>query len=144
MKKKEHLVKGLEWVEARVPNYAEMVEFYHHTLGLPVNFEEERHDFIQFRIGGSKTYLALLDAKKTGSEYIQGFIPTLEVSDLDKFVSRMKKKGMKFAKRIVGGEHVRLIDFYDTGGRLLQAFEFKNGSRNDSPRTSLSTNNTHL
>ena len=128
MKKKEHLVKGLEWVEARVPNYAEMVEFYHRTLGLPVNFEEERQDFIQFRIGGSKTYLALLDAKKTGSEYIQGFIPTLEVSDLDKFVSRMKK-GVKFAKRIVEGEHVRLIDFYDTGGHLLQAFEFKRKSK---------------
>ncbi len=119
----------MEWVEARVPNYAEMVEFYHRTLGLPVNFEEERKDFIQFKIGGSKTYLALLDAKKTGSEYIQGFVPTLEVSDLDRFVSRMKKKGVKFTKRVVEGEHVRLIDFYDTGGRLLQAFEFKRKSK---------------
>jgi len=119
----------LEWVEARVPIYAEMVEFYHRTLGLLVNFEEERKDFIQFRIGGSKTYLALLDAKKTGSEYAQGFIPTLEVSDLDRFVSRMKNKGVKFAKRIVEGEHVRLIDFYDTGGHLLQAFEFKRKSK---------------
>jgi len=52
-----------------------MVEFYHRTLGLPVNFEEERKDFIQFRIGSSKTYLALLDAKKTGSEYIEGSSP---------------------------------------------------------------------
>ena len=69
-------MKGLEWVEARVPNYAEMVEFYHHTLGLPVNFEEERHDFIQFRIGGSKTYLALLDAK-TGSSISRGSSPPL-------------------------------------------------------------------
>ena len=129
MKKKEHLVKGLEWVEARVPNYAEMVEFYHHTLGLPVNFEEERKDFIQFRIGGSKTYLALVNAKKTGSENIQGFIPTLEVSDLDRFVGSMKKKGVKFAKRIVEGEHVRLIDFYDSSGHLLQAFEFKRKSK---------------
>ena len=129
MKKKEHLVKGLEWVEARVPIYAEMVEFYHRTLGLLVNFEEERKDFIQFRIGSSKTYLALLDAKKTGSEYIEGFIPTLEVSDLDRFVSRMKKKGVKFTKRVVEGEHVRLIDFYDTGGRLLKAFEFKRKSK---------------
>ena len=106
-----------------------MVEFYHRTLGLPVNFEEERKDFIQFRIGSSKTYLALLDAKKTGSEYIEGFIPTLEVSDLDRFVSRMKKKGVKFTKRVVEGEHVRLIDFYDTGGHLLQAFEFKRKSK---------------
>ena len=129
MKKKEHLVKGLEWVEARVPIYAEMVEFYHRTLSLLVNFEEERKDFIQFRIGSSKTYLALLDAKKTGSEYIEGFIPTLEVSDLDRFVSRMKKKGVKFTKRVVEGEHVRLIDFYDTGGRLLKAFEFKRKSK---------------
>ena len=119
----------MEWVEARVPIYAEMVEFYHRTLGLLVNFEEERKDFIQFRIGGSKTYLALLDAKKTGSEYAQGFIPTLEVSDLDRFVSRMKNKGVKFAKRIVEGEHVRLMDFYDTGGHLLQAFEFKRKSK---------------
>ncbi len=129
MKKKEHLAKGLEWVEARVPNYAEMVEFYHRTLGLPVNFEEERKDFIQFRIGGSKTYLALVNAKKTGSENIQGFIPTLEVSDLDRFVGRMKKKGVKFAKRIVEGKHVRLIDFYDASGCLLQAFEFKRKSK---------------
>ncbi len=106
-----------------------MVEFYHRTLGLPVNFEEERKDFIQFRIGSSKTYLALLDAKKTGSEYIEGFIPTLEVSDLDRFVSRMKKKGVKFTKRVVEGEHVRLIDFYDTGGPLLKAFEFKRKSK---------------
>ena len=129
MKKKERLVKGLEWVEARVPNYAEMVEFYHRTLGLPVNFEEERKDFIQFRIGGSKTYLALLDAKKTGSESSQGFIPTFEVSNLDRFVSRMKRKGVKFAKRIVEGEHVRLIDFYDGSGRPLQAFELKRKSK---------------
>ena len=73
--------------------------------------------------------MALLDAKKTGSEHIQGFIPTLEVSDLDRFVSRMKKKGVKFAKRVVEGEHVRLTDFYVTGGRLLQAFEFKRKSK---------------
>src|SRR5947209_14420660 len=98
MKKKEHLVKGLEWVEARVPNYAEMVEFYHHTLGLPVNFEEERKDLIQFRIGGSKTYLARLDAKKTGSAYIQGFIRTLAVCDLDRADSRMKEEGVSCAK----------------------------------------------
>ncbi len=38
-------------VEARVPNYAEMIDFYHRTLGLAVNFEEEDKEFIQFRVG---------------------------------------------------------------------------------------------
>ena len=41
----------------------------------------------------------------------------------------MKKKGAKFAKRMVEGEQVRMMDFHDTGGRLLQAFEFKRKSK---------------
>ncbi len=76
-----------------------------------------------------KTYLALLDARKTGSGLTSGFIPTLEVSNLDRFVSRMKKKGVKLGKKVVEGEHVRLIDFYDCSGHLLQAFEYKRKAR---------------
>ena len=144
MKKKEHLVKGLEWVEARVPNYAEMVEFYHRTLGLPVNFEEERKDFIQFRIGGSKAYLALLDAKKTGSEYTQGFIPTLEVSDLDRFVGRMKKKGCEVRQEDRRGR-ARATDRLLRCKRLLASgIRVQTEVEMTCLGLSLSTNNAHL
>lgn len=117
--------KGLEWVEARVPNYEVMKKFYRNTLGLPLNFEEERKDFIQFKVGGSKTYLALLDLKKTGMTKSGGFVPTFEVPDLQKFVHSMKEKGVKVGRRIVEGDHVRLVDFFDPNGNLLQAFEWK-------------------
>ena len=117
--------KGLEWVEARVPNYEEMKKFYRSTLGLPLNFEEERKDFIQFKVGPSKTYLALLDTKKTGMTRRSGFVPTFEVQDLDKFIQSMKKKGVKVGRRIAEGDHVRLVDFFDPNGNLLQAFEWK-------------------
>ena len=65
--------KGLEWVEARVSNYEEMKKFYKGILGLPLNFEEERKDFIQYKVGPSKTYLALLDTKKTRDDTVKGF-----------------------------------------------------------------------
>lgn len=117
--------KGLEWVEARVPNYEEMKKFYRGTLGLPLNFEEERKDFIQFRVGPSKTYLALLDVRKTGMRRANGFVPTFEVSNLDRFIRTMKKKGVKVGRNIAEGDHVRLVDFFDPNGNLLQAFEWK-------------------
>ncbi|HVH14898.1 MAG TPA: VOC family protein [Candidatus Angelobacter sp.] len=121
--------KGLEWVEARVQNYEEMKKFYRRTLGLPLNFEEERKDFIQFKVGPSKTYLALLDTKKTGMARRSGFVPTFEVPDLDKFVRSMKKKGVKVGRRVAEGDHVRLVDFFDPNGNLLQAFEWKHKQR---------------
>jgi predicted enzyme related to lactoylglutathione lyase len=121
--------KGLEWVEARVPNYEEMKRFYRSTLGLPLNFEEERKDFIQFKVGPSKTYLALLDTKKTGMTKRNGFVPTFEVQDLDKFIQSMKRKGVKVGRRIAEGDHVRLVDFFDPSGNLLQAFEWKRKQR---------------
>ena len=117
--------KGLEWVEARVSNYAEMKKFYRGILSLPLNFEEERKDFIQFKVGPSKTYLALLDTKKTGVTKSKGFIPTFEVSDLDRFIQSMKQKKVRVGRRIAEGDHVRLVDFYDPNGNLLQAFEWK-------------------
>ncbi|MBI3859104.1 MAG: VOC family protein [Thaumarchaeota archaeon] len=115
----------LEWVEARARNYERLKEFYGKTLGLPLNFEEERKDFIQFKVGPSKTYLAILDTKKTGMTRADGFVPTFEVSDLKKFIRGMKRKGVKVGEHIAEGDHVRLVDFYDPNGNLLQAFQWK-------------------
>lgn len=120
---------GLEWIEARVPNYEKMKHFYGKVLGLPLNFEEERKDFIQFKVGASKTYLALLDLKKTGMTRAKGFVPTFEVRDLGAFIRSMKRKGVKVGRHIVEGDHVRLVDFFDLNGNLLQAFEWKRKSR---------------
>ncbi len=107
MTRRNSLILGLEWVEARVPNYEKMKEFYRNILPLPLNFEEDRRDFIQFKVAGSKTYLALLDTKKTCVKPSAGFIPTLEVSDLDKFVKTMRKKesGLEnvFSKAMMSG-----------------------------------------
>lgn len=121
--------KGLEWVEARVPNYEEMKKFYRKTLGLPLNFEEERKDFIQFKVGASKTYLALLDLKKTGMTKSSGFVPTFEVPDLQTFVRSMRKKGVRVGRHVAEGDHVRLVDFYDPNRNLLQAFEWKKSEK---------------
>jgi catechol 2,3-dioxygenase-like lactoylglutathione lyase family enzyme len=118
-------MKGLEWIEARVPNYERMKRFYRNGPGLPLNFEEERKNFVQFKVGSSKTYLALLDLKKTGMTRSKGFVPTFEVSDLEKFVGSLREKGVRVGRRVVEGEHVRLVDFYDPSGNLLQAFEWK-------------------
>jgi predicted enzyme related to lactoylglutathione lyase len=118
-------VTRLDWVEARVSNYAEMKRFYGKTLGLSLSFEEERKDFVQFKVGSSKTYIALLDVKRTGMTRARGFIPTLEVPSLNAFIRSMKRKGVKVGQHIVEGEHVRLVDFFDPNGNLLQAFEWK-------------------
>ncbi len=115
----------LEWVEARVSNYEEMKRFYKTVLGLPLNFEEERKDFIQYKVGNSKTYLALLNTVKTGMAKAKGFVPTFEVPDLDRFVKQMKKQKVRVGRRIAEGDHVRLVDFYDPNGNLLQAFQWK-------------------
>jgi predicted enzyme related to lactoylglutathione lyase len=125
MGRRNRATTGLEWVEARVPNYKKMKRFYGTTLGLRLNFEEDRGDFIQFRVGSSKTCLALLDVKKTGMRRAKGFIPTFEVLNLDVFIRSMKRKGVKAARHILEGEHVRLVDFYDPNGNLLQAFQWK-------------------
>ena len=118
----------MEWVEARLDNYEEMKKFYMTTLGLPLNFEEERKDFIQFKVGSSKTYLALLDTKKTGMTHANGFVPTFEVSSLDAFIRSMKRKGVRVGNHVAEGDHVRLVDFYDPNGNLLQAFQWKKKS----------------
>ena len=55
----------------------------------------------------------------------KGFVPTFEVSDLDKLIQSMKKERVRVGRRIVEGDHVRLVDFYDPSGNLLQAFEWK-------------------
>jgi len=115
----------LEWVEARVGNYDEMKRFYKTVLRLPLNFEEERKDFVQYRVGNSKTYLALLNTVKTGMTKAKGFVPTFEVPDLDQFIKRMKKQKVRVGPRIAEGDHVRLVDFYDPNGNLLQAFQWK-------------------
>jgi predicted enzyme related to lactoylglutathione lyase len=119
----------LEWVEVRASNYEKLKEFYGKTLGLPLNFEEERKDFVQFKVGTSKTYLAILDIKKTGMTKADGFVPTFEVPDLGRFISRMKKKGVTVGDHVAEGDHVRLVDFYDPNGNLLQAFQWKRKSR---------------
>ena len=102
----------------------EMKRFYRNTLGLQLNFEEERKGFIQFKVGSSKTYLALLDLK-TGMTRSRGFVPTFEVPDLRRFVQSMREKGVRVGWRIVEGGHVRLVDFFDPNGNLPQAFEWK-------------------
>jgi catechol 2,3-dioxygenase-like lactoylglutathione lyase family enzyme len=126
--KRSHAPTGLEWVEARVANYEEMKRFYVKTLGLPLNFEEERKDFIQFKVGSSKTYLALLDVKRTGMTRAKGFVPTFEVRSLDQFIRSMKRKGVRVGRHVIEGDHVRLVDFLDPNGNLLQAFEWKRKS----------------
>ena len=119
------IASRLEWVEARADNYERMKEFYGKTLGLPLNFEEERKDFIQYKVGRSKTYLAILNTRKTGMTKAGGFVPTFEVLDLGKFIGRMKKNGVKVGKHVAEGDHVRLVDFYDPNDNLLQAFQWK-------------------
>ncbi len=121
--------RKLEWVEARVRNYEKMKRFYRTVLGLPLNFEEERKDFIQFKVGPSKTYLALLDTMKTGMTKSRGFVPTFEVSNLDKFTGSMKARKVRVGRRIAEGDHVRLVDFYDPNRNLLQAFQWKRKSK---------------
>ena len=120
--------RKLEWVEARVGNYERMKKFYSRVLGLSLNFEEERKDFIQYKVGSSKTYLALLDTVKTGMTKCKGFVPTFEVSNLDRFVRQMKRKNVRVGRRMAEGDHVRLVDFYDPNGNMLQAFEWKRRS----------------
>lgn len=118
------LVKGLEWVETRMSNYAAMRNFYTKILGLSVEMEEEDKEFAEFRVGKSKTFLALLDLK-SGLARASGYVPTFEVSDLHQFIETMRKKGVKFTSEIAHGEHVMLIDFADPNGNTLQAFQFK-------------------
>ncbi len=122
------LANKIEWVEARVKNYEKVKKFYGSVLGLPLNFEEERKDFIQFKVGASKTYLALLDTVKTGMTNTKGFVPTFEVSNLDRFIKQMKTRRVRVGRRIAEGDHVRLVDFYDPNGNILQAFEWKHKS----------------
>lgn len=129
MPNKRSLIKRLDWVETRAANYDQLKKFYRHTLGLPINFEEERKDFIQYKTGRSKTTIAILDTEKTGMPASHGYIPTLEVTNLNQFVKTLKKKGVKFSKKTLEGEHVHLIDFYDPNGNTLQAFEFKHKTK---------------
>lgn len=63
MVKRVTVANRLEWIETRADNYEELKRFYGSVLGLALNFEEERKDFVQFKVGSSKTYLALLDTK---------------------------------------------------------------------------------
>src|SRR5207245_9843684 len=98
--------KGLEWVDARVSNYEEMKKFYRGILDLSLNFEEERKDFIQFKVGPSKTYLALLDTKKTGMTRSKGFVPPFEVPDLDQCIRSMKERMVTGVIRVEEGDRV--------------------------------------
>jgi len=114
----------LEWAEIRSENYDRLVRFYRETLGLPIVFEEEDKNYIQFQVGKSDTYLAILKTRRKD----RNFIPAIEVMDLDRAIEAFRAKGVKFVSEIDEGEHVRLIDFEDPDGNLLQLFEFKRGA----------------
>jgi hypothetical protein len=40
-------------------------------------------------------------------------------------IAQLREKGVRVGRRIVEGDHVRLVDFFDPNGNLLQAFEWK-------------------
>jgi catechol 2,3-dioxygenase-like lactoylglutathione lyase family enzyme len=84
----------LEWVEARVSDYEDTSKSYRETPGLPLNFEEERKDFIRFRVDSSKTYLAL-NVDKTAMAKAGGFVLTFKVLDLRQFIDAMERKGVR-------------------------------------------------
>jgi catechol 2,3-dioxygenase-like lactoylglutathione lyase family enzyme len=123
------IAKKLGWVEARADNHEELKRLYQTILGLKLHFEEEHKDFLQFKVGSSKTYLALLNTKKTGMTKAGAFVPTFEVPDLKRFRDRMKSKGVRVDGRVAEGDHVKLVDFYDPNGNLLQAFQRKRKKR---------------
>src|SRR3972149_6723111 len=116
-------VAKLEWAEVRSENYDRLVRFYHETLRLPIVFEEEDKNYIQFQVGKSDTYLAILKTRRKD----RNFIPAIEVTDLDRAIEELRSKGVKFVSEVDEGEHVRLIDFEDPDGNRLQLFEFKKG-----------------
>lgn len=117
-------VQRLEWVEARTRNYGPMVRFYRDLLGLPAFFEEDDKEFIQFRVGDSETYLALLGTQNPGGN----FVPAIEVDDLDKAVQGLEGRGISFPAGIQTFTHLRLAEFADPDGNRLQLFEWRKTS----------------
>lgn len=122
----ESFVK-LEWIETRTNNYRKLVEFYRDVLGLPVEFEEDDKDYIQFKVGKSDTYIAVLGSWKEREK--ENFIPAIEVTDLASAVAELKSKQVRFIKDIIEFTHIRLAEIEDPEGNKLQLFEFKGKHR---------------
>ena len=114
-------MEKLEWVEARTSNFEPLVAFYRDVLNLPVVFAEDDKDFVQFQIGSSGTYLALLGTRRKGVN----FLPAIEVKGLDEVVADLREKQVRFVTEVKEYAHIRLIEFEDPDGNRLQLFEFK-------------------
>lgn len=84
-------------------------------------------EFIQFRAGKSKTYLALLGA---GNGYSRrrapsNFIPALEVDDIEAMATKLRRRGIRSLYRIMDFTHIRLGELMAPEGNLLQLFQWR-------------------
>ena len=92
-------------------------------LGFPVAFEEDDKDFIEFEVGRSHAYLAILGTRRRG----RNFIPAIEVEDLQAAVSALRRRRVRFATGIQEFAHIRLAE-EDSDGNRLQLFEWRRGA----------------
>ena len=88
---------------------------------MPVFFEEDDKEFIQFKVGESETYLAVLGSQSQEAN----FIPAIEVSSIEPVVAELKSRGIKFTSEIMSFTHIRLVEFQDPDGNRVQLFERK-------------------
>ena len=114
-------LQKVEWVESRSRNYPRLVRFYRDILGLPVAFEEDDKEFIEFRVGNSETYLAILGTRGGG----RNFVPAIEVADLAAAVVMLRRRRVRFTTEVQEFMHIRLAEFEDPEGNRLQLFEWK-------------------
>jgi lactoylglutathione lyase len=108
-----------------VANMKRSINFYKNILGLPI--KRQSRDWTEFFNNG--TVLALHPAKKkdklkSGSTILIGFM----VNDLDYSVKQLKKKKVKFFKRLKKepfGKHTIILD---PDGHLISIAELKEKS----------------
>ncbi len=89
--------------------FAETVEFYKHTIGLPVKFDGIDMGWVEFDLGGASLAVERQDPASEESEsYVGRFVGiSIQVEDIDSVYGELVERGVEFlgppAKQPWGG-----------------------------------------
>lgn len=97
------------------------IKFYTEVLGLELYRRQDRYSILKL----NNTWVGLLNEKFETEPVIRGnnCVPVFKVDDLDHQYSRLKELGVKFETEITTLPDVKLFQFQDSEGNILEMYQ---------------------
>ena len=97
------------------------IKFYTDILGLVLYRRQDRYSIIKIE----DTYLGLLNEKYLDEKIVYGnnCIPVFKVDNIEEEFTKLKDLNITFITEIITLTDVRLFQFYDTEGNILEIYQ---------------------